>query len=237
MPVTNIMKHSILAAALTMSALCVSPAGAQSAINWNGVYAGGYAGYAWSTNEGTDIGDSAGFPWRNIGERFSNKANGFTGGVQAGFNVQRGALIWGLEADLGYLGIRGSGQWSPYPDYIDTASSFAATLRGRLGVASHNTLFYFTGGAIVADLNNKVSLNNAQWESNFTGAQWGWTVGAGVEWALNAQWSLKTEYLYYSLGAENVATNNSCVTGDCYFKTNSTGSIVRIGLNYRFAAP
>ena len=35
-------------------------------------------------------------------------ANGFTGGVQAGYNFQHDTLVWGFEADFDYLGLKGS---------------------------------------------------------------------------------------------------------------------------------
>lgn len=228
------MRKSIFAGAVLWLAAGLT-AQAQAPINWNGFYLGGYAGYAWGGTEGADIGDNAGVSWRNLGERFSDKADGFTGGVQTGFNVQSGALVWGLEADLGYLGLKGIGQWDSYPDFIHTNASLGATFRGRVGVASQNALFYFTGGAILADLNNSVRLNNGQWVTPATGPQWGWTVGAGVEWMLNAHWSLKTEYLYFNLGKETVAADN-CGAGFCYFSTETAGSLVRVGLNYRFGS-
>jgi outer membrane immunogenic protein len=156
--------------------------------------------------------------------------------VQAGFNVQSGAFVWGLESDLGYLGLKGTGQWNPYPDFMDTSASFAATFRGRAGFTSGNALVYFTGGGILGDLNNRIRLNNGQWQTFATNAQWGWTAGAGVEWALDRQWSLKTEYLYYSFGKETVFTDN-CGAGNCYFSTEAAGSLLRIGLNYRFGRP
>ncbi len=229
------MKKSILAGVIAASLMWLSPAAAQAPFDWNGYYIGANAGYAWGRTVGTDIGDNAGVSWRNLGERFPNRADGFTGGVQAGYNMQYGSLVWGLEADFGYLGLKGAGQWDAFPDFIHTDASLAATFRGRIGVAQHNSLFYFTGGAILADLNNSVRLNSSQWVTNSTGLQWGWTVGAGIEWALNPQWSLKTEYLYFNFGKETVTADN-CGVGFCNFATETAGSLVRVGLNYRFGS-
>ncbi len=63
----------------------------------------------------------------------------------------------------------------------------------------------------------------------------GWTVGGGVEWALDPRWSIKGEYLYYDAGTETVKVPN-CGVGGCGFSIGNTGNLVRIGVNYRFGA-
>ena len=62
-------------------------------------------------------------------------------------------------------------------------------------------------------------------ESNF-----GWTVGAGVEYAFLGGWSAKLEYLYADLG------NGNCDAATCGIDTDfeSKLNLVRAGLNYRF---
>ena len=52
----------------------------------------------------------------------------------------------------------------------------------------------------------------------------GWTLGAGLEYAMWSNWSVKLEYLYADLGKASFGGT------DVEFKT----SIVRAGLNYRF---
>jgi outer membrane immunogenic protein len=52
----------------------------------------------------------------------------------------------------------------------------------------------------------------------------GWTVGAGLEYALWSNWSVKVEYLYADLGSFEFAG------GNIDFNTH----IVRGGINYRF---
>jgi opacity protein-like surface antigen len=68
-----------------------------------------------------------------------------------------------------------------------------------------------------------------------TGTQWGGTVGGGVEYALNAHWSTKVDYLYYDLGTKQVG---STFTGGGaviqFFDVSNTGNVVRAGLNYKF---
>jgi opacity protein-like surface antigen len=58
-----------------------------------------------------------------------------------------------------------------------------------------------------------------------SGAQTGWTAGGGVEWALWNNWSLKTEYLYLSLGNfPNLAAQqqSTCSVLPDYFLASQT---------------
>ena len=69
----------------------------------------------------------------------------------------------------------------------------------------------------------------------------GWTAGAGVEFALDSNWSAKAEYLFIDLG------DGSCTT-DCAIQ-NPNGpalipnvavrfneSLVRAGIDYKFGS-
>ena len=68
----------------------------------------------------------------------------------------------------------------------------------------------------------------------------GWTIGAGVEYAITNNITIKGEYLYYNLGSSNntisplssfpLARLARWVTA----KTNYEGSIFRAGVNYKF---
>ena len=63
----------------------------------------------------------------------------------------------------------------------------------------------------------------------------GYTVGGGLEYALNRNWSIKGEYLYYDLGSETLTA--SAIVGPAetvFFNHDASGHIVRAGLNYRF---
>jgi outer membrane immunogenic protein len=59
----------------------------------------------------------------------------------------------------------------------------------------------------------------------------GWTAGAGVEYAFAGNWSAKLEYLYVDLGA---ATCNAACSGGNPFDVEFTAHLLRGGLNYKF---
>jgi outer membrane immunogenic protein len=55
----------------------------------------------------------------------------------------------------------------------------------------------------------------------------GWAAGGGVEYAFNANWTAKLEYMHVDLGwtSRNEAED---------FKSNARFDAVRVGLNYKF---
>ncbi len=60
----------------------------------------------------------------------------------------------------------------------------------------------------------------------------GWAAGGGAEFAIDANWSIKGEYLYTDLGEEDIFSFNedgisAGLSSDVKFHT------IRIGLNYR----
>src|SRR5262249_49280533 len=99
-----------------------------------------------------------------------------------------------------------------------------ASVRGRIGVAFDNILFYATGGAGWG--HGKIS--GTVLGVNGAAEAWhaGWTAGGGIEYAIVPNWSVKGEYLHYGLG------------GATYVGALNTGSFsietVKFGLNYLF---
>lgn len=174
--------------------------------------------------------------------------SGFTGGMQTGYNWQRGRVVYGVEADLGYLNVEGSGNQTSIiaanevPTYTtqtsSTTSDLYSTLRGRLGVTLHDKwLFYLTGGAIL--LNYDESIKTSATDATHTAIRPGWTLGGGIEYALCDHWSLKGEYLYYGLqdGDVEFRSNNPPSGIDFtrfHYQTTSYGQIIRLGVNYHF---
>lgn len=227
--------------------------------NWEGFYAGIHAGAAWGRTSATDKNPLNGNP--SFGAPFSAPLSGFLGGVQAGYNWQKDVLVAGVEADFGYLGLNGSKTYSlalqnqapappppcnnirgcappPPPGPLFSPTSLRtdggpyATLRGRLGIASGNFLFFATGGLFAADLNSHLASYDGMLVTGKTGWGLGWTAGAGVEVAMSEKLRLKVDYLHFAMGSQQVTgTVNGAVRP---FNIKHKGDLVRIGLNYRF---
>ena len=122
------------------------------------------------------------------------------------------------------------------------------TARGRIGYAMGPTLLYATGGLAYGDLKESASiipgplgllLNGTQLAG--TRDQWraGWTVGAGVEYMVSANWSIKGEYLYYDLGNSSlpVVTFAGAPNESGSLNHRNNGHIIRAGVNYQFGGP
>jgi outer membrane immunogenic protein len=64
----------------------------------------------------------------------------------------------------------------------------------------------------------------------------GWTVGAGVEWAVWENWSVKLEYDYLDFGSRTVTFNDPLI-GAANISVSERISEVKLGVNYRFGSP
>jgi len=180
------------------------------AYSWTGFYLGINGGYGWASSDWTAL---------NGG---SNPSGGLIGGT-IGYNWQTGAYVFGLEGDIDWTNLKGSFTNAACPAGCETSNSWLATVRGRLGYAIDRVMPYATGGLAVGDV------GATQWGvGSVTNTQVGWTVGAGVEAAVAANWTAKIEYLYVDLGNVNCGT---CTAGTA---ANFKANIVRAGLNWRF---
>jgi len=196
--------------------------------DWSGFYMGADLGGQFGHSEDHEAGGSA----------FGYHESGFAGSGVAGYNWQWHCLVLGPEIDLGYMNLDGSG--SP-ADFIkgESSSDFFATFRDRIGIALNKWLIYGTGGAI--GVNYYVHVFDPQdrtiFDADHQDLNWGYTVCGGTERKINCRWSIKAEYLYFSLGHENLTGQvvfQGQNLGPDSFGGETTGHIVRAGLNFHF---
>ncbi len=115
------------------------------------------------------------------------KPSGFVGGVQAGYNWQSGPWVFGVEGDIQATGANDT--FAPWK----FSNPWFGTVRGRVGYAFNNILFYGTGGLAFGELRGET------FGLSETHTKAGWTVGVGAEFGLTQNWSAKIEYLYVDL--------------------------------------
>ncbi len=199
------------------------------AFTWTGFYIGLNAGVGWS--DGADVAVTD--PLRGAVSLSGGGASGFVGGGQIGYNVQFGAAVVGLEADIQYADLgsdynfAGNG-YGFFGLSNGSDSQYLGTVRARLGYAIDRTLIYITGGLAYGGL-------NSTWWSGGT-SNTGWTIGGGVEYAFTNNWTVRLEGLYVNLDAGN-RTINFVGPGGNYIVAGGSGDgggLVRVGVNYKF---
>jgi outer membrane immunogenic protein len=185
--------------------------------SWSGLYMGVQLGYAGGNTEAKS-GPSGGF-----NQAYDYKSEGWLGGAHVGYNVQRGNLVYGVEADLEKSSQRGNGVGSlgfPHSTDIDWQGS----LRGRLGLAFDRTLFYGTAGWAFGDV--KVDKGF----TNYSDVRNGWTAGVGVEHMLTQNLSARIEYRYTDFGRADFG-NTAINSTD---RSSIDQHAVRAGLSLKF---
>jgi outer membrane immunogenic protein len=197
------------------------------AFSWEGFYVGAQVGYGWG-RAGTDVFAA---PGQLIGA-FTAKPDGFLGGLHAGYNLQSGSMVYGVEADVEYSWAKSSGLFLGFVPF-NGEGGFQGSLRARVGVAFDRALLYVTGGLAVANVESSVSLPGLIINNDET--RFGWTVGAGVQYAIDNNWSARLEYRYTDLGDFNSALAPFLPTG--FARADLTSHSVRVGLSYRFGGP
>jgi outer membrane immunogenic protein len=157
------------------------------------------------------------------------KPSGWFGGFQGGYNWQFAPnWLFGIETDTSFAGFKNSGFAVPGGALFPTNVKIGEldTVRARLGYVMDRSLVYGTGGFALAH-----GKFNQTGVSNWKDYQGGWTIGGGWEYAIDAKWSAKIEYLYADLGRNSDITIAGVLSPR---STTLTMNTVKAGLNYKF---
>jgi outer membrane immunogenic protein len=244
-----------------------APPPVAAAYNWTGFYVGVTAGAVWGdfdpttrTNGGDYFVGTGVLASVNAAGVQRINPLGFTGGLEAGYNVQFGAGLVGIEADIQYTGLRGSASSNAvYPCCLpatavisaSASADWLATVRGRVGFVANDWLFFGTGGVAFTQLKASFSGsdncgvvagcgigfgNGAEPVASISSTRVGYAVGGGIEKIVAANWTIKAEYLYVKF--DSVSTNgvfaNTAFTAVMNHSVDLTANIARVGANYRF---
>lgn len=195
------------------------------AYNWTGFYIGGHVGGAWGKKDWVAVG---------VGPLGSHDVDGFIGGGQVGFNYQVGAFVWGVEVDFSWANLDGNHIDTVFGGNNRTDVKWLGTVTGRLGYAWDRALLYVKGGgAWVRDLYTITGAGGFFAETRDT--NWGWTIGAGLEYGLTPNWSVKVEYNYLDFGTERIRFTPT--VGPAFDRdVDQQIHAIKVGINYRFGA-
>lgn len=188
--------------------------------SWTGFYIGPHIGYGWSRFSSSISGDEV-------------HAQGFLGGVQAGYNYQIGHFVIGVEGEYSWADVKH--EEPLFGGTLTLKNDYFATAAARLGYAFDRTLLYGKVGA---------AWTRDKWDGDdgiggtvtATSNRTGWMLGVGFEYAFWESLSMKVEYDYMKFNSVTpsfTTTGTLSVTGGGIDVDLDT-QIVKVGLNYRF---
>ncbi|MDD2870320.1 outer membrane protein [Neomegalonema sp.] len=194
--------------------------GARTEVVWTGVYAGLQAGYTHA-----ELKDRV----QNM--RAERDFGDFSGGVYVGYMQQMASgFVLGLETDLNITNLRRTGaakvyQGSAYLGEEDVYDRIKWTggLRARAGYALGQFMPYVTGGLGIAKYRGEDTNDKA----------YGWSLGAGAEYAVTESLVARVEYRYSDYGD----AKTDVLVGEgatARLKTSLTAHDVRVGVGLKF---
>lgn len=238
--------------------LMAAPASAEEpAPSWSGVQLGLHGGHAWGDLKGTLTYDPGTGPMPEIWDRPRQDigAEGWLGGAHAGFTRQTGSLVWGLEADISGGDLSASRTAFTASEEVSwrikAEIDALGTVRARLGyLLTPAVLVYGTGGLALARTSADLAVTHHDGFAPLVTARGsagethvGWTAGAGLEWAVAGNWSLRAEWLHVDLGeadyrltGTNLVTDPPSAHTTDSFPADLVLDVVRVGVTYRFGS-
>jgi outer membrane immunogenic protein len=203
---------------------------------WTGFYAGVNGGYGL---------DHVSFPYAVtlpsgsfVGGQSGLTERGPLFGGQVGYNYEVknvpiiGHAVVGVEADSDWANINGVATLGTAQgiETFGTRIENFGSLRGRLGYNFDRLLLYVSGGVAYGTTENYYSVPgfSGSYTSTRLPLRFG-AYGAGLEYGLTDNWSIKGEYMYTYIRA-----GWNAYAPDVGYMSRATFHIVRFGLNYKF---
>ncbi len=208
------------------------------AFSWTGWHGGISGGYAGGNSEyNATMYSITAMPGASWSVNPSVGTSGWLIGYEAGYSWQlSNNVVVGYESDFNYANVSNNGG-ALASGGVNSRLNWFGTERLRFGYAMGRFMPYITGGFAYG------RINGASWTSGYeamlpigtSGSRWsgGWTVGAGLEYAVTNQISIKGEYLYANIGVPNASAVGWA--GNTFATVNGGNynlNIARAGVNY-----
>ena len=194
----------------------------RSVYDWTGFYVGGHFGYGGgSLGPGTN-------PLPEVGLLFPTSVTGLIGGYQVGYNRElANRVVLGIEADSTFTSPLDHSAFARIPPVPSNSTiDYVGTVRGRVGYAFDRIMPYLTGGFAWGHAH--VDINDGS-GATVGHSQFGWTAGAGVEFAVSGNWSAKLEYEYVDLNRQGYDLSGFLLPG---VAIDPRIHLLKFGLNY-----
>jgi outer membrane protein OmpA-like peptidoglycan-associated protein len=129
------------------------------------------------------------------------------------------------------------------------STDWFASFRPRIGYAFGNFLPYLTAGGTLTNVKTNFLFTDtfatARETEKKTTNRLGWSVGTGIEYAMNGNWSFKGEYLYTDFSrVKDSSATLTAFTPPIAFPANTYSHsatlqvhAIRVGFSYRFTPP
>ena len=154
-------------------------------------------------------------------------------GLAAGYNIQNGNMIYGVEADVSWAKIQGDKACAGFPaQNCSFELGWQGTARARVGVAMDRTLLYVTGGLAVAEGRGGTTPVPLGSTGEDKRTFFGYVAGVGAEYAMTDALTFKAEYLYSDY-RQRTSPLGTVSPLDSY-KSEPSSHLFRAGVNYRF---
>ena len=211
----------------------MAPTPAVYAFSWTGAYIGGQVGGIQNRISGPFT-NAAGVGGINGG--YSTSRTSFMLGGYAGYNYQfAGNIVVGVETDINaVLGNRGrvnNFQYAVGSNYdITTRQTYNGAVRGRLGYAYDRALFYVAGGFAYGNAKTSYAVAGTAPTVFNNSTHTGYTLGAGVDYAITNNIIARLEYRYTDLGHKSFVDTTNNVADRVKLRSNA----VLLGVAYKF---
>jgi len=205
--------------------------------SWTGFYLGGNIGAAFAHNNWSDVTRGVAFGGNNGGH--------FLAGGQIGYNWQINNFLLSAEADADWLSRdnnNGVGVVVPGvagPIAVSSNRTWITTAAARFGITADRALFYGkAGGGWVGE--NGLTISNLATGATIAGAgsrsRGGFLLGAGVEYAVTNNWTIKAEYDWIDIKGRTflVPAGSPFLVGDTFTSSGRNVQEFKVGFNYLF---
>jgi opacity protein-like surface antigen len=205
--------------------------------DWTGFYVGAYVDSSWLKSNSSAVNNVTGAPFPATGLNSSQ----WGGGVQLGFDYMLPSrIVLGVAADMSSGGTKTVTVADPSGISANQTTVFdSETIRGRIGYAANNILFYATGGFawsnaqfVRTQLTGTLNDATAGADEAVNKGLLGWTGGGGIAYAFAQNWNVFAEYRYTSFGTSTAPLPMSQLTTT----STTTVSAVEFGVNYKFTS-
>lgn len=180
--------------------------------SWSGAYFGVDAGHGWLDGDFSVVGAPG-----SVSEDF----DGATVGAFVGYNWQfSNGFVTGLEGDLSY-----NFNDNEYLGAVEVGTDWAGSVRAKVGYAFDRALIYAAGGWTATS--GYVDVDAADFDESETFH--GWTLGAGVDYAVTDNMFLRAEYRYNDFGDKDIE-----LAPGTEINADLDQHVVKVGLGVKF---